>query len=631
MKAEPDDLKISDVLQLKSKQMLVVNPEYQRGPVWSSGQKKKLVDSVLRGYPIPLIYFHHIRQEAGRLISERFEIIDGQQRINALDEFHEGAYKLFDPVKDEAEARFPEFIKKQPCPWGGKSFNDLTDDLKAAFLGASLRIVKIETHESNEARDLFVRLQAGMPLNSQEKRDAWPGQFTDFILRLGGKLGVARYPGHDFFNELMRASKGSDRGKFRQLAAQIAMLCLKRRQSGDLCDTNAQAIDDFYYENLGFDATSADARRLVEILDKLTTLLGDGKRPKIIGHEAIHLVLLVDSLLDDYTRSWEERFAGAFDEFRRRLVEAKKLAREDAGTAKEYWLRYGVGTRVNSDRAETIRARHEFFAAKMYELLKPLMKDPKREFGALEKELIYYRDRKRCGVCDTEVRWDESEFHHVQEHSQGGKTRVDNGVLVHGHCHPKTAEAVQDLERRVRSRLASIPATAPIPEETAEPEDEGDDEDGENDPTIVHGHPRDAVRTFDGRRNEMSGEIAEFATAIGALPLLPAPSGGRSVNYYGIPKGALYIKISRSKKPFWGFGAASKNELDHRGAWYLVLLVSSIEGAVFSRQEVQRFIDQNQWGMREEDQQYKINWPLPDGGTNWFRSPEQFLDKINRV
>src|SRR5882724_3913528 len=102
MKTDPDDLKVRDLLQLKSQQMLVVNPEYQRGSVWTPTQKKKLVDSVLRGYPIPLIYLHHIRQEAGKLVSERYEVIDGQQRINALSDFYEGAFKLFDPEKDEA-------------------------------------------------------------------------------------------------------------------------------------------------------------------------------------------------------------------------------------------------------------------------------------------------------------------------------------------------------------------------------------------------------------------------------------------------------------------------------------------------------------------------------------------------
>jgi hypothetical protein len=67
-------------------------------------------------------------------IRSRFEIIDGQQRINALADFTDGAFKLFDPVKDEAEARFPEFIKRQPCPWAAKTFQDLDQPVTAAGL-----------------------------------------------------------------------------------------------------------------------------------------------------------------------------------------------------------------------------------------------------------------------------------------------------------------------------------------------------------------------------------------------------------------------------------------------------------------------------------------------------------------
>ena len=416
MKTEPDDITVRDLLSLKSQQMLVVNPEYQRGAVWKRAQQKKLVDSVLRGYPIPLIYFHHIHQTAAGLRSERFEVIDGQQRINALYEFHEGAFKLFDPVKDEADARFPHFITQQPCPWGGRSFPDIGDELKEQFLDTLLRIVKIETHDPNQAKDLFVRLQAGMPLNSQEKRDAWPGQFTDFVLKLGGKPNVARYPGHDFFNVLMRAHRSKDRGKFRQLAAQIAMLFLTKRKDGRWANTNAAAIDDFYYEHLGFDAHSDDARRLGKVFDKLMILLPDHeKRKKIIGHEAIHLVLLVDALLDDYTRSWESQFSSAFDLFREQLALAKKAQKESRPS--DYWSQYGVWTRVNSDRAENIQRRHEFFAAKMHEMLQPKMKDQQRTFGALEREIIYYHDRKRCGECNADVIWSEAEIHHVDQHS----------------------------------------------------------------------------------------------------------------------------------------------------------------------------------------------------------------------
>jgi hypothetical protein len=52
-------------------------------------------------------------------------------------------------------------------------------------------------------------------------------------------------------------------------------------------------------KNLDFDANSADAKRFSQILNTLTYLLGDGKRKKIRGHEAIGLALFVDSLWDD--------------------------------------------------------------------------------------------------------------------------------------------------------------------------------------------------------------------------------------------------------------------------------------------------------------------------------------------
>jgi len=223
MKATPGLKTIEALLELKTHNMLYANPEYQRGTTWKPAQKKRLVDSVLRGYPIPLLYLHHISKEVAGARRDDFEVIDGQQRINALYEYKEGAFKLFDPIADEEEAQFPSFITERPCHWGGKLFEELTPELQRQMLETRLSVMEIETDVPNEARDLFIRLQAGMPLNSQEKRDAWPGNFTDYVLKLGGKPGLAKYPGHNFFKVVMKAND-ENRGEFRQLAAQIGKL-----------------------------------------------------------------------------------------------------------------------------------------------------------------------------------------------------------------------------------------------------------------------------------------------------------------------------------------------------------------------------------------------------------------------
>ena len=121
-----DKKKISELLELKQNNMLTVNPEYQRGAVWKDPQQKKLIDSVFRSYPLPLIYLHHKKKTVAGMQREDLEIIDGQQRINALNKFGQNALKLFDPVKDDKVARFPIFIKNLPCPWAGCDYNSLT-------------------------------------------------------------------------------------------------------------------------------------------------------------------------------------------------------------------------------------------------------------------------------------------------------------------------------------------------------------------------------------------------------------------------------------------------------------------------------------------------------------------------
>lgn len=442
MQIEQTHISINDLLELRRNKMLVANAEYQRGAVWSSVQQKKLIDSVLRGYPLPMIYLHHIKKTVAGMTREDFEIIDGQQRMNALSDFAEGAYKLFDPIADDAKARFPNFLKKEPCPWGRKDFPSLPKELKEQFLATPIAVAKISSGNENEVRDLFVRLQSGLPLNAQETRDAQPGQFTEYVLALGGKPELARYPGHEFFRRVMGMKPGADRGKTRALVAQIAMLFFGRRDGGPdaFTDINSAGINEFYYTHIDFDAKSPDAVRFIEILTKLEQLLGGGTLPKLRAHDVIHLILLIDTLWDDYTRSWESKLVPALDRFLAALAKAKLTA--DSAQPDEFWSQYGVWTRVNSDRGDRIKHRHAFYAAQMLKFVAPLQpKDPKRAYGPLEREIIYFRDEKKCALCKAPVSWNEVEIHHVLEHAKGGQTVMTNGALVHRHCHPKGSAA----------------------------------------------------------------------------------------------------------------------------------------------------------------------------------------------
>ena len=431
-----DKIKIKDLLDLKRNNMLTVNPEYQRGAVWKDPQQKKLIDSVLRSYPLPLIYLHHKKKMVAGMHREDLEIIDGQQRINALNKFGENALKLFDPIKDDKVARFPIFIKNLPCPWASSDYIGLTEDLKEKFDNTELSIVKVVTENEDEARDLFIRLQAGLPLNAQEKRDAWPGGYTEFTLKFGGKRELTRYPGHDFFQKLI-FNQSADRGDIRTLCAQIGMLIFERATEGNWTDIGTQPVDDYYYRNLSFDIHSAQVTKFSKVLDLVIDIFDGYKGPRLRVHEAIHVVLLVDSLYEDYTRSWQEKFISAFDLFRSKSLIDKKSKTGD------FWFSYISLTQTQSTAANTIQKRHKFFTTEMINILEPVQKDGTRIYGQLEREIIYYRDLKKCAVCNEEIKWEELEIHHLDEHQNGGQTTIENGVSVHKICHPKGQNAIE--------------------------------------------------------------------------------------------------------------------------------------------------------------------------------------------
>lgn len=134
----------------------------------------------------------------------------------------------------------------------------------------------------------------------------------------------------------------------------------------------------------------------------------------------------------------------------------KAKTTKDSTKPDEFWLQYGQWTRVNSDRGERIGHRHAFYMEKMLEYLQPLqLKDAKRIYGELEREIIYFDSSKKCAVCGAPVPWNEHEIHHLTEHSKGGPTTIENGALVHKACHPKSADATKALAEKIRAERAT--------------------------------------------------------------------------------------------------------------------------------------------------------------------------------
>lgn len=127
-------------------------------------------------------------------------------------------------------------------------------------------------------------------------------------------------------------------------------------------------------------------------------------------------------------------------------------------------------------------------------------------------------------------------------------------------------------------------------------------------------------------------DIAKFVEAIGAVEPLSNDETYATFrqmfkrhNYFLLDGRFLIVKISRSKKPFWGVGKEFIDFLNSLDNYYLVLLVPGNEGWVFSKAEVNMNIRSLNW-KPGKDNDYKINLPLPDGNT--FAGPKTFRKRL---
>ncbi|MEZ5001660.1 MAG: DUF262 domain-containing protein [Chitinophagales bacterium] len=447
METEIKKFTYKEICQLRYDNFLRVNPEYQRGAVWARRQEQMLIDSILRNYPIPLIYLHYREMTSGNLKNSFYDIIDGQQRINAISNFINGEFKLLDPKNPKMKNFFPDYIQQKKTPWANCTFQTLPSDYQAYFEKKQIDIVLLKTEESNEVRDLFIRLQDGIPLNAQEKRDAWPGGFSNLILKLGGKKDT-KFSGHEFIQEYFQSPR-IEKGNRRKLCAQLAMLFFENRSNGNFIDLNSKSIDNYYHKNLGLDLESEKCKEFEEILDYLYRLFDGYKGPKLKGFEMIDVLLLVKDLKENYTDSWNENFQYAFDSFREDLAYARK---EKDGN---YWYKYSVHTSTSSDQSETIRKRHLFFVNKMISKLKPVLKDDVRIYTEIDRQIIYYKYGQKCLRCLESLAWNDMEIHHVKPYADGGQTSIENGAPVHKNCHPKSIRETKEFEEEFERQKAN--------------------------------------------------------------------------------------------------------------------------------------------------------------------------------
>jgi len=170
----PADVKIQrdmfSVRELKTEYIdkkLILAPDFQRESVWTLKQKSELIESILMGIPLPMIYF--FEGDEGII-----QVVDGKQRLTSLFEYLDDKYPLSQSLKILPRLRGKKYSDLEPA--------EQTKIARHQFVTQTI----IPPTPDKIKFDIFERVnRKGSMLNNQEMRNAlYQGKSTDLLKKL---------------------------------------------------------------------------------------------------------------------------------------------------------------------------------------------------------------------------------------------------------------------------------------------------------------------------------------------------------------------------------------------------------------------------------------------------------------
>jgi hypothetical protein len=415
----PENRTITDIQNLFEDQLLNLEPGFQRQSVWSERDRAKLIDSILRNYPLPAIFFYR-REENGQII---YDVIDGKQRVESILMFMgkmRGRYYVKTQLPGSDEAQWVNW--KRLCR------------LKIQHLITGYRIPVIEVDgELGDIIEVFVRINStGKPLTPQEKRHA--KYFNSALLKEADRL-ARRYESRLVKMGVLSRSQIT-RMKHVELICEL-MLSTHR---GDVINKKAaldrvMKTDDFSARDI-----SKSSRKTVTALNRVRHMfprLRSTRFNKITDFYS--LVMLVARfedeglILTDRRRNrlaWDlmVAFSNKVDALRERQ---RKL--ETIKPDQELYRHYLQTVLQATDEYNQRKARETILRGILGTLF--AKKDSQRGFTSEQRRLIWNSaGSSRCKSCGKALSWVEFTLDHIDPHSRGGRSRLDNVALMCRTC-----------------------------------------------------------------------------------------------------------------------------------------------------------------------------------------------------
>jgi hypothetical protein len=198
-------------------------PKFQRRFVWKQVQASKLIESFLVGLPVPAIFFYTERK------SQKYLVIDGQQRLKSVFYFFEGYFG------EEINTKRRIFRLKgmnEKSKWKDQTFNDFDEDDQRKLKNSVLRsfiVNQLDPDDDTSIYHIFERLNTGGTLltNQEVRNCVYGGKFNDLLIELN------HYPS---WRSISGKPKPDSRHKDVELILRFLALCDPKKYEKPLKD-----------------------------------------------------------------------------------------------------------------------------------------------------------------------------------------------------------------------------------------------------------------------------------------------------------------------------------------------------------------------------------------------------------
>lgn len=417
---QADQKTVQTIIHHYENNQLNLEPGFQRSSVWTESDRSKLIDSILRNYPLPSIFLYK-RYEKGNLI---YDVIDGKQRIESL-LFFMGVKK---GNRFRTKSRLPGQEKVEWFDWAYIKRKSLQHHITAY----KLQTIEV-TGDLADIIDLFVRINStGKALTSQEKRHA--RYFNSEFLRRAGKL-AARY--EDYF----RSTKVLSPSQISRMK-HVELMCELMVSAHNEDVTNKKAALDRVMDSNSISGRQLEksAQMAAGALNRLKQMFPALRQTRLHQLSDFYsLAVLIQKfererlILTDRRRNrlaWDilVAFSNGVDQVSLLHKKAKSIKPEQ-----ELYREYMLTVREGTDELNNRRKREQILRGLLETLFE--RKDSARHFSPAQRRILWNTTgARRCAQCGKRLTWEDFTIDHIDPYSKGGKTKLENAALMCAPC-----------------------------------------------------------------------------------------------------------------------------------------------------------------------------------------------------